>query len=624
MQQRPGLRRRRAPRRRCRSAPPALIVFSGVCVGRGYVNDPERTRLAYLADPHRPGERLYRGGDYGRWLPDGKLEFLGRRDSQVKIRGFRIEIGEIDNALLRVPGVRDARRGGRRAGRPQQAPGGVLLRPTQPLDDRRAARPAGRRRCPSTWCPSAFHWRESLPLTANSKIDTKALTRARRRARRRRRTTPRAARHPDRAAGWRPPGPRCSASPRDRIGRHDHFFDRGGTSLSAVKLAIALDRAVSLKDVTRHPVLADLAALIDRRPRRPDRPRSHPIQRRDAAPQRTRRQSRRPPSPLLDVRAAARQTRRCCAPTAAPTDAAAWAAEHRDALRAAGRRARRASWSAASGLRDAGRGRRRLPRGSADDLMTEREAFAPRADLRRRRLLVDELAAEPADVHAPRAELRRCEFPGLMMFACLDAADAPAGRPAVADAAAVLDALPRGPGRAVRARGLAAHPQLQRRDRRVVSPRRSAPTTATAVEAYCRANAIDFEWQPDGGLRTRQRRRAVVRHPVTGRRCWFNQIAFLNEWTMDPEVREYLVDVYGADGLPFNTRFGDGDPIGEDVVQLINEVTRRTPCASLAGRRPAARRQRPHRAQPGGLRGAARGARRAWPTRCGSPTARRG
>ena len=86
---------------------PGLIAFSGVCVGRGYVNDPERTRQAYLADPHREGQRLYLGGDYGRWQPDGKLEFLGRRDSQVKISGFRIEIGEIENTLLRVPGVRD-------------------------------------------------------------------------------------------------------------------------------------------------------------------------------------------------------------------------------------------------------------------------------------------------------------------------------------------------------------------------------------------------------------------------------------------------------------------------------------------------------------------------------------
>jgi alpha-ketoglutarate-dependent taurine dioxygenase len=64
----------------------------------------------------------------------------------------------------------------------------------------------------------------------------------------------------------------------------------------------------------------------------------------------------------------------------------------------------------------------------------------------------------------------------------------------------------------------------------------------------------------------------VVRHPVTGQRCWFNQVAFLNEWTIDPEVREYLVEMYGADGLPFNTGFGNGDPIGEDVVELLNQV----------------------------------------------------
>src|SRR5205809_295373 len=86
---------------------PGEIVFSGVCVGRGYINDPERTRRAFMADPHREGQRLYRSGDYGRWLPEGKLEFLGRRDTQVKISGFRIEIGEVENTLLRLHGVRD-------------------------------------------------------------------------------------------------------------------------------------------------------------------------------------------------------------------------------------------------------------------------------------------------------------------------------------------------------------------------------------------------------------------------------------------------------------------------------------------------------------------------------------
>ena len=102
--------------------------------------------------------------------------------------------------------------------------------------------------------------------------------------------------------------------------------------------------------------------------------------------------------------------------------------------------------------------------------------------------------------------------------------------------------------------------------------RRSGPRIARAVESYCRANAIEFGWQPDGELRTRQRRSAVVRHPMTGDRCFFNQIAFLNEWTIDPEVREYLVDMYGADGLPFNTGFGTGEPLTEEIVELINQV----------------------------------------------------
>ena len=92
------------------------------------------------------------------------------------------------------------------------------------------------------------------------------------------------------------------------------------------------------------------------------------------------------------------------------------------------------------------------------------------------------------------------------------------------------------------------------------------------IEAYCQANNIECEWQADGGLKTRQRRQAVVTHPVTGERCWFNQVAFLNEWTLDPEIREYLVEVFGSDGLPFNTSLGNGDPVSEDMVEAINET----------------------------------------------------
>jgi acyl-coenzyme A synthetase/AMP-(fatty) acid ligase len=238
-----------------------LIAFSGVCVGRGYINDPERTRQCYLADPHREGQRLYLGGDYGRWRPDGKLEFLGRRDSQVKISGFRIEIGEIENTLLRVPGVRDG--AVVVAGRVGQAQRLVAFytgpRPVEAgvLRDRLGES------LPGYMVPSAFCWRESLPLTANSKIDAKALTAL---AGELDDTTA----GPDYHAPGTPTERRLAAAwatvlgiPQGQIGRRDNFFDRGGSSLSAVKLAITLDRAVSLKELTRHPVLADMAGVVD-------------------------------------------------------------------------------------------------------------------------------------------------------------------------------------------------------------------------------------------------------------------------------------------------------------------------------------------------------------------------
>ena len=64
----------------------------------------------------------------------------------------------------------------------------------------------------------------------------------------------------------------------------------------------------------------------------------------------------------------------------------------------------------------------------------------------------------------------------------------------------------------------------------------------------------------------------MVEHPATGKRCWFNQIAFLNEWVMKPEVREFLIGMYGEDGLPFTTLFGDGEPISPEIVETINEA----------------------------------------------------
>ena len=238
---------------------PGEIVFSGVCVGRGYVNDPERTRQVFMADPHRPGQRLYRSGDHGRWLPAGKLGFLGRRDTQVKVSGFRIEIGEIENTLLRVPGVRDG--AVVVAGRAGQSSHLVAFYSSQRPLAAGVLRDRLARSLPAYMVPSSFHWQQSLPLTANSKVDRKALTAL---------AADLDGAEDDYHAPRTPTERRLAAAwanvlgvPQHQIGRRDHFFDRGGTSLSAVKLAITLDRAVSLKDLIGHPVLADLAGLVD-------------------------------------------------------------------------------------------------------------------------------------------------------------------------------------------------------------------------------------------------------------------------------------------------------------------------------------------------------------------------
>ncbi|MFF4211902.1 TauD/TfdA family dioxygenase [Streptomyces sp. NPDC001796] len=260
----------------------------------------------------------------------------------------------------------------------------------------------------------------------------------------------------------------------------------------------------------------------------------------------------------------------------APGDAVSWAAENREALRA------RVAEHGALLVR--GLGLKETERvgavftALAGELMTEREAFAPR-QAHGPRLYSSAAwpANQPMCMHHELSYTLQC--PGLMLFACLTAPDQ-GGATAVADAEEVLRALPAGISERFEREGWLLTRSYN--DEIGASLTESFGTEdRTAIEHYCRENAIETDWLPDGSLRTRQRRAAVVRHPVTGRRCWFNQIAFLNEWTLAPEVREYLVDEYGEDGLPFNTRFGDGSPIGEDIVGLLNTTyeqhTRREP-----------------------------------------------
>ncbi|MFF3256728.1 TauD/TfdA family dioxygenase [Actinacidiphila glaucinigra] len=249
-------------------------------------------------------------------------------------------------------------------------------------------------------------------------------------------------------------------------------------------------------------------------------------------------------------------------------DAVRWAAENRAALRAMVTE-HGSVLIRGLGLRDAAETVAVFHQLARTGLMTEREAFASRQTYAEG--VYSSSNWPPSQPMCMHHELSyRLEFPGLMLFACLSA-PIEGGATGVADSAAVLDALP---GDLVERLEREGWMLVRNYNEEIGTSIAEAFGTEDrdAIESYCHANAIEFEWRSDGGLRTGQRRSAVVRHPVTGQRCWFNQIAFLNEWTLDPEVHEFLIDTYGAEGLPFTTRFGGGDPIGEDVVQLLTET----------------------------------------------------
>ncbi|MGW0810976.1 non-ribosomal peptide synthetase [Nonomuraea sp. NPDC002799] len=562
---------------------PGEIAFSGRCVARCYVGDPERTLLAFAGDPHRPGERLYRSGDFGYWRPDGKLAFLGRRDGQVKIRGHRIELGEVESALADVPGIRDGAvvvaettDSGRQL---------VAFYTADPALAADVARAALSETLPAYMVPARAHWMESLPLTANGKIDKRRLAGLARESWQASSAyePPVTATERRLAALWA----RVLRVPEDRVGRGDDFFALGGTSLSAIGFLAKLGAQATPRTLAAYPVLADFASFIDGGshdmpdtaliPERPALDRLAPERLAAEQPAPEPLASDRPPWPgSATGRPAAPAAGRDHPPTltlapgrpavlAAPAGAdAAWLREQDPAALAAEHGAVLVRGLALDGIA----GMRRVASELLGEPMPEREGFAPRHDhgggVYSSSLWPPD---QPMCMHHELSHL--AEPPRLLLFGCRTA-PASGGITALADAAAVLERLP---GELVERFEREGWVLTRHYNDDIGVPWQDAfgTTDPARVEAYCRDHGIEAEWR-DGGLSTRQRRPAVITHPVTGRRCWFNQVAFLNAWTMSPEVREYLVEVYGPGRLPFNTFYGDGEPIGPEEVELINKV----------------------------------------------------
>ncbi|HEY0512098.1 MAG TPA: amino acid adenylation domain-containing protein, partial [Thermoanaerobaculia bacterium] len=232
-------------------------------LARGYLGDAALTRERFLVNPFtgEEGDRVYRTGDLGRYLPNGEAVFAGRADQQVKIRGFRIETGEIQAAIGRLDGVRESVVVLREERGERYLAAYVVPEPGAEPGIAGRLRPFLASRLPDYMVPAAFVELPALPLTPNGKIDRRALPAPQRQA-----TAAGAApRNPveERLAGlW------ADLLRLDRVGVHDNFFELGGHSLLAIQLVSRVRGAfrveLPLRTIFEASTIADLAAWIER------------------------------------------------------------------------------------------------------------------------------------------------------------------------------------------------------------------------------------------------------------------------------------------------------------------------------------------------------------------------
>jgi len=157
------------------------LYLTGIQLAQGYLGRPDLTASRFIADPYAPGERMYRTGDVARWLDNGAVEYLGRSDDQLKIRGQRIELGEIDRAMLTLPDVAQAvthacviNQAANTGGDARQLVGYVVSESGLPLD-RDLLLTALKTQLPPHMVPVVLLQLSTLPLSANGKLDRKAL-----------------------------------------------------------------------------------------------------------------------------------------------------------------------------------------------------------------------------------------------------------------------------------------------------------------------------------------------------------------------------------------------------------------------------------------------------------------
>ena len=244
---------------------PGELLAGGDGLALGYLNRPELTEERFIPHPfsNEPGARVYRTGDMVRYRADGNLEFLGRVDLQVKIRGFRIELGEIESVLSRHAGGGSLRGDGPRGSDGDEALGGVCGGTNSGRQGKWRIAPLPKREVARSYMlPSVFVFLDTLPLTANGKVDRGALP------------SPDQGR-PEMEIKYVEPGDVLEQEVAkvweevlgvQPIGMEDKFFELGGHSLLAVRLLARVEkefgRKLPLAVVFQAPTIAQMARLL--------------------------------------------------------------------------------------------------------------------------------------------------------------------------------------------------------------------------------------------------------------------------------------------------------------------------------------------------------------------------
>ncbi len=240
------------------------IHFRSPHLAKGYHGDETLTNERFILNPftNARGDRLYRTGDLGRYLPDGKVEHLGRVDRQVKIRGFRIEPGEIEAVLTRHPEVRETAVVARQNESGETDLVAYVVSLNSPVITTNALRQYLNEKLPAYMIPAVFVSMDALPLTPNRKLDRRALPVPDQTAREENYSGPRSEIEETLARIW------SEVLTVTQVGIHDNFFELGGHSLMAVRLFAVMEkefgRRLPLATLFQAPTVAQLAAILER------------------------------------------------------------------------------------------------------------------------------------------------------------------------------------------------------------------------------------------------------------------------------------------------------------------------------------------------------------------------